>query len=268
MRRIHGWMALSLISGACVGCGGKEADTTAAGRSGRPVATSSSTVPPTEVVEMFSDSIRRGDRDMAMKLITSAGRTEIQRSGMSLDPPGSAESSYKIGDVRYFDEDRDAAYVASMWIEPVAPGQPPVETEVVWAVQLEKEGWRISGLAIDQGKDQPPFLVDFENLEQSMKEQQQTASPDKVASGAQGTQTPPTQQPPQGVSAPMQQSPQVGTTPAQQPSQFGVPPTQQPPQFGSAPVQQPGFQTPAATNNFAVPEIATPQSGQVPNQLR
>lgn len=274
MKRFHGWLAWSLVAGACVGCGGsKEGDTTAGGPAGRPVTANAGAVPPQEVVMMFSDSIRRGDRDMAMKLITSAGRQEIQRSGMALDPPGSAESSYKIGEVRFFDEDKDAAYVASMWIEPVAPGQPPVETEVVWAVQLEKEGWRISGLAIDQGKDQPPFLVDFENLEQSMKEQQQAAAPaDKVAAGQQTMQTPPAQQPSQGASASMQQPPQAGTAAVQQPTQFGVPPTQPPAQFGSAPIEQPNFQKSfdqqPATNNFAVPAIAAPQPGQVPNQLR
>jgi hypothetical protein len=264
MKRFHAWMALSLVTGACLGCGGKDADTTASATQGKPAATSGA-IPPNEVVAMFSDSIRRGDRDMAMKLITTEGRKEIQRSGMALDPPGSADSSYKIGEVRYFDQDRDAAYVASMWIEPTQTGQPPMETEVVWAVQLEAEGWRISGLAIDQGKDQPPFLVDFENLEESMKEQSAASSPDKVAANATGQ--------PANAQAGANSTGQVSVNAMQ----MSMPPDQS--AQASAQSPQPGFQVPSGfqaptaaqpsnPGGFAIPEIASPQNGQVPNQLR
>ncbi len=153
-----------------LGCGGQTdpdntSNATASNRS-KPVSTNANgQVPPNEIVAMFSDSIRRGDKETTIKLITLAAREEIQRRGMTIDPPGSPEASYKIGEVRFLDQDRDAAYVESIWIEPGANGQPNQETEVVWAVQLEPEGWRISGLAIDMGPDQQPTLVDFENLE-------------------------------------------------------------------------------------------------------
>jgi hypothetical protein len=247
MKCSHKWFGLILISAACVGCGGaKDPDATAnatpAGRSVSTTATAS--IPPNEIVEMFADCVRRGDRDAMLKLITPAARQDIQKSGQQLDPPGSPEASFKIGQVRYLDNDKDAAYVESIWIEPSeTAGQPPRETEVVWAVQLELEGWRISGLAIDQGKDQEPFLLDFENLAESLTE--------KPTQESVATQ---------------------GAAPGNQPNGFAAPPATAVGQ--TAPQTQGGIQTPQGfapppQNGFGVPEIASPPNAQSGNtQLR
>ncbi len=257
MKRSHKWFGLILVSAACVGCGGaKDPDTTAnTSPTGRPVATTATaSIPPNEIVEMFADCVRRGDRDAMLKLITPAARQDIQKSGQQLDPPGSPEASFKIGQVRYLDNDKDAAYVESIWIEPSeTAGQPPRETEVVWAVQLELEGWRISGLAIDQGKDQPPFLLDFENLAESLTEKPtqdrvaaQGAAPGTQAAGSQPAGTPAT-----GFAAP----PASGFSQTAAQTQAGM----------QAPT---GFTAPPP-NGFGVPEIASPPNAQSGNtQLR
>jgi len=229
-----------------VGCGGKadpdgSANATASNRT-TPVSTSASNVPPNEIVAMFSDSIRRGDKETTIKLITLAAREEIQRRGMTIDPPGSPEASYKIGEVRFLDQDRDAAYVESLWIEPGTDGQPNVETEVVWAVQLEPEGWRISGLAIDMGPNEQPTLVDFENLEVDSKETSAGPMNNRVASEA--APTAPAMQTPSGFEAPST-APAVGT------------PT-------NAAMSAPAIPAPAATG-FTMPEISAPQISQPPN---
>ncbi len=227
-----------------VGCGGKadpegSGNATASNRS-TPVSTSASNVPPNEIVAMFSDSIRRGDKETTVKLITLAAREEIQRRGMTIDPPGSPEASYKIGEVRFLDQDRDAAYVESLWIEPGTNGQPSVETEVVWAVQLEPEGWRISGLAIDMGPDAQPTLVDFENLEVDAAESSAGPMNNRVASEA---------------------APASPVSPG--PSGFQVPSVGNPTNAAISAPKTP-TQAPAASG-FTMPEISAPQISQPPN---
>jgi len=140
------------------------------------------------------------------------------------------------------DQDRDAAYVESLWIEPGTDGQPNVETEVVWAVQLEPEGWRISGLAIDMGPNEQPTLVDFENLEVDSKETSAGPMNNRVASEA--APTAPAMQTPSGFQSP-------STTPA-----VGTP--------TNAAMSAPATPAPAATG-FTMPEISAPQISQPPN---
>ena len=172
-----------------IGCGGnaEQSSTTAAAgvskANGKMVAAnggSQAIIPSSEIVAMFADSIRRGDRETVNKLITDASRIEIQKQGIDLDPPGSPDASYKIGEFRFSDEEKDSGFVESLWIEPAQDGNPPQSTEVVWGVRLENGGWRICGLAIDMGKDQPAALVNFEDLEGTIVDE--SVSKDKVAS--------------------------------------------------------------------------------------
>lgn len=228
-----------------VGCGGKAdpegTSNAAASNRTKAVSTGANTVPPNEIVAMFSDSIRRGDKEATIKLITLAAREEIQRRGMTIDPPGSPESSYKIGEVRFLDQDRDAAYVESIWIEPGTNGQPNVETEVVWAVQLEPEGWRISGLAIDMGPNEQPTLVDFENLEVDSKETSTGPMSNRVA----------------GDTAP-------SSSALQAPTGFQAPSTGPVANPVSAATTAPAPQAPEASG-FSMPAISAPQISQPPN---
>lgn len=195
-----------------VGCGGSSdknpADSTIAKGGSQATGTPggktvSTVVPPNEIVAMFADSVRRGDKETMAKLITTAARAEIQRRGITIDPPGSPEASYKLGEVRFLDEDKDAAYVESVWIEPPQDGQPAIQTEVVWAVTLEDQGWRISGLAIDMGADQPATIVDFEDLQEAVVEDPQSAG--KIANAAPADGQAPVQQVPNNQFAPVNQ---------------------------------------------------------------
>ena len=187
-------MMLFVVTGVFalpIGCGGNSDKSTensvatssssnAAGKLVSSSGTSNAIIPPNEIVAMFADSIRRGDRDTVNKLITEASRLEIQKQGIELDPPGSPDASYKIGEFRFSDGDKDAGFVESLWIEPEQDGTPPHSTEVVWGVRLENGGWRICGLAIDMGTDQPAALVNFEDLEGAVSDK--APSTDKVAS--------------------------------------------------------------------------------------
>ena len=206
-----------------IGCGGnaEQSSTTAAAgvskANGKMVAAnvgSQAIIPPSEIVAMFADSIRRGDRETVNKLITDASRIEIQKQGIDLDPPGSPDASYKIGEFRYSDDEKDSGFVESLWIEPAQDGNPPLSTEVVWGVRLENGGWRICGLAIDMGKDQPAALVNFEDLEGTIVDE--STSNDKVASAGQATPTAP-----DAITAP-----NITTSPSTGAATFAVPPSQ------------------------------------------
>lgn len=240
MKRSIGILLVLVGTAFPLGCGGKadpngDSQATVAAR-----ATSGATalVPPEEIVSMFSDSIRRGDKETTIKLITVAAREEIQRRGITIDPPGSPEATYKIGEVKFIDSDRDAAYVESVWIEQGVNGQPNQETEVVWAVNKEPEGWRISGLAIDMGPNVEPTLVDFEHLDVNIVETPASSPSDKVAGApaspaAGGFQTP-------GPTTP-------GTATIN-----NIPPNANP-------------TTAPSPNGFTMPDLAAPQLSQPPN---
>jgi hypothetical protein len=202
MKRVLVLVLVSAIS-MPLGCGGNsEQGTASSGGSkadSKMVAAnggSQQIVPPGEIVAMFADSIRRGDRETVNKLITDASRIEIQKQGIDLDPPGSPDASYKIGEFRFSDDEKDSGFVESLWIEPAQGGNPPQSTEVVWGVRLENGGWRICGLAIDMGKDQPAALVNFEDLEGTIIDESE--SKDKVATSGAPAAITPTTTPPAG----------------------------------------------------------------------
>lgn len=153
---------------------------------------------------------------------------------MSIDPIGSAESTFKIGRTQYSDQAADAAYVEAEWTEPVENNQ-PMKTDVVFTVHLENNAWRISGMAIDMGADSAPVLVDFENMADSIPGATEGVSKTTVA--AQGN-TPSAQQAvPAGQTAVVPQSTQGFATPATaeqlQPNQGGF---ALPPQVAQPPV--------------------------------
>jgi hypothetical protein len=254
MKRSGRWLIVLSVAAFFVGCGSPqepEGGVSSTNAKGASQVAAANTVPPNEVVAMFADSIRRGDREATIKLITPLARQEIQRQNMAIDPPGSPEASYRIGEVRYLDDDRDAAYVESLWIEPSENGQPPIETEVVWAVQLEAEGWRISGLAIDMGKDQPPTLIDFENLEAAMGEEATANNQGTVAGTTPANATTANTAPAATVAAP----------PMTAPTAFSAPPNMSlPPANNGSPA--------TANSGFTIPEIASPPPQQGNMQLR
>ncbi len=78
--------------------------------------------PASEVVTLFLESLKKGDAAQTQSLLTEAARTEINRRGLSIDPLGSAESSFRIGRTQYSDKAADAAYVEAEWVEPNEDG--------------------------------------------------------------------------------------------------------------------------------------------------
>lgn len=119
--------------------------------------------PAMEVVSQFLDALRRGGSDSeSLELVTSKAREEFRRTGLVLQPIGSPNATFKVNRCKAIPGDESSALVHTTWSEPTEDGgSEPLE--VVWAVQNEASGWRISGMVISQPEGQNPIVVDFEN---------------------------------------------------------------------------------------------------------
>lgn len=117
---------------------------------------------PAEVVRAFLEASRGGEDDLATELLSQKARDATTREGLALDPPGRPSMAYRIGDVEYPAEDRQAAYVNSIWQDEGAD-EAAERFEVVWILRQQPQGWRIAGMASrTEGEDQPT-LLNFED---------------------------------------------------------------------------------------------------------
>ncbi|MGI9473783.1 MAG: hypothetical protein ACR2NZ_19735 [Rubripirellula sp.] len=148
------------------------------------VETATAVVPsPTDVVSQFLDEIRRGGADSsANTLLTSKAQAELKRIGQSIQPIGSPDAGFQVTRSELVPGDERAALVHSVWTEPAADGN-STQLQVVWAVQRETAGWRISGLAMELDPDAEPVIFDFENGERMAE---LLANPDQTPAGPSG----------------------------------------------------------------------------------
>ncbi len=160
-------LSLALITGCGSGTPaneGQEADATAANGASAQVMPS-----PTDVVSLFLDEIRRGGQDSsAQSLLTQRAQAELSRIGHTVQPIGSPDARFDVTRAQPVPGEANAALVHSLWREPAADGTLQ-DYQVVWAVEKEAAGWRISGLAIEVAPNQPPQIVDFEDGNQMAK---------------------------------------------------------------------------------------------------
>lgn len=181
MRKLFGLVML-LGTFWAVGCGGnsapqsgtKSAATESSAAVGEPKvvepsqagaapAVAGNVMPPNEVVALFFDSMRRGDEVQTAGLLTTKAREELAKYELVVQPPGSPAATYQVGRVSFLDEEKDSAYVESILNEPTGNGAETKPWEIVWAMRLEADGWKIAGFAFEISEDQAPMVVDFEN---------------------------------------------------------------------------------------------------------
>lgn len=193
MRLIHFPALLGLL--LFFGCGKAEvAESPQPNQQVRPAAVSVTSEPtPVDIVSQFLDQIRRGGEDSgAGTLLTAKARAELKRIGRSIEPMGSPDASYRVTRSEPVPGEEGSAFVHSVWSDPQAEGGTN-DYQVVWAVEKEKDGWRISGMAIQEEENQEPVIIDFENGEMMAQvlgsSEQSQSEPDNVNPG-QATGTP------------------------------------------------------------------------------
>jgi hypothetical protein len=237
---------------ATIGCGGSEPGTPTSSTSAG--STAAQSAKPDEVVRTFLEAIRTGNDGQASQMLTELARTETQKHELVVAPPGSETARFEVGAVEYVVKD-ELAHVDSKWTDVGDDGQPHTD-EIIWALRLDQQGWRIAGMATRIFPNEPPLLLDFEKPDEMMQQQKMAeAEIQRRASGGQGpVQT--TQAPGQTTQAPAQTMPPT--------KQGAVPPATQAtvPQgtTGAAPApMQPGVKAPAQ-------RAARPNDGNVLRQ--
>ncbi len=156
-------IASTLICSGMIGCGGNTptADTTNAQATSRIAA--NTTPQPTDIVSQFLDQVRRGGEDSgAGTLLTQRAQSELRRIGRSVQPIGSPDASFNVTRGEAIPNDPDSMLVHSIWSEPNNDGGQS-DFQVVWALQREATGWRISGLAMEFEPGMDPEIINFED---------------------------------------------------------------------------------------------------------
>lgn len=80
---------------------------------------------PPVVVQAFLEASRSGQDELAMELLSSKAREATGREGLALDRAGKASMVFEVRAAEFPAEDRQAAYVPSVWREPASS---PTET--------------------------------------------------------------------------------------------------------------------------------------------
>jgi hypothetical protein len=131
---------------------------------------------PEAMVSRFLAALRQGDRETIASLLTAGARQETVRLGYEINVPGDPTAKYEVGRVEPVGDGKNEVFVSSIWTEDLGEGQ--VHTfEAVWICKREDQGWRISGLAIQDPASGEPLVFDFEKLEEVFKKMEQMEQP-------------------------------------------------------------------------------------------
>lgn len=132
------------------------------------------TEPAKATVVKFLDAMKRGDDAAARGLLTAVARKKTEELEISVAPPVPDTATYTVRDCEMVSESNDLAHVATTWSDVDETGAPTTEN-IVWAVRLDPEGWRVVGMAMKIFEDMPPLLLNFEDPEDMVAKQEMVA---------------------------------------------------------------------------------------------
>lgn len=163
-RRRRFGSCLSIV--ACLVVAAAGCSSTAAGTAG--------TEPAKAAVVKFLDAMKRGDDASARGMLTAVARTKTEEMGLSVAPPVPDTATYTVRECEMVSETNDLAHVATTWADVDETGAPTSEN-IVWAVRLDPEGWRVVGMAMKVFEDMPPLLLNFEDPQDMVAKQEMVA---------------------------------------------------------------------------------------------
>lgn len=174
-RLMRSCFSFSIIATSLIGlpgCGGSSETATNSSPTAIPtsaamvdstVVAKAAAAPATDVVSQFLDLVRRGGSDTgAEQLLTTKAQSELQRIGRTVQPIGSPDARFEVTRAESIPDSQDAALVHSVWTEPNQDGS-VTQIQAVWAVQIEQNQWRISGLALETAPNEDPMVINFED---------------------------------------------------------------------------------------------------------
>jgi hypothetical protein len=116
---------------------------------------------PDQIVQAFLLALRDGDDEVAAALLTGKAREETAKHDLVVEPPGTPNAEFFVGEVEYVDTNRTGAHVKSVWSEEAEGAD--VSYEIVWALRQQDDGWRIAGMATEIIAGQRPVFLNFED---------------------------------------------------------------------------------------------------------
>jgi len=168
-RRVYSLWAACLLTGcglAALAIAGCSSSNTAIG--------TSTTDPAKATVMAFLEAIKRGDDTGARAMLTKVARTKTEELGISVAPPVTSTATYSIRECEQIAGTDDLVHVGTTWTDTDPDGFTTTEN-VVWAVRLDPEGWRVAGMATRIFDDLPPLLLNFEDPEDMIAKQEMVA---------------------------------------------------------------------------------------------
>jgi hypothetical protein len=125
-------------------------------------------------VVKFLDAMKRGDEAAACGMLTKVARTKTEELGVSVAPPVGDTATYTVRECEMVSDTNDLAHVATTWSDVDETGATTSEN-IIWAVRLDPEGWRVVGMAMKIFEDMPPLLLNFEDPEDMVAKQEMVA---------------------------------------------------------------------------------------------
>lgn len=131
------------------------------------VAIADNTGDPVSATKVFLEAVRTGDDEKVVAMFTQLARQQAGELNRQFAPVGSDTARYEVSDkVEFLAE--DGARVMSTWTDLGADGKPRSD-EIMWMLRKEPEGWRIAGMAAVIFPGEPPLLLDFENMKETLR---------------------------------------------------------------------------------------------------
>lgn len=145
----------------------------------------SQTGDPIAAVKVFLEAVRTGDDERVIQLFSEEARKQAGKLNRQFAPVGSDTARYEVfPDVQYLAP--DGARVRSTWTDLDSQGKPRTD-EITWMLRKESEGWRIAGMATVIFPGEPPLLLDFENMEETLRKIELLAQEIERRSAAEAT---------------------------------------------------------------------------------
>jgi hypothetical protein len=173
MRRLQGWLVLITVSMALAawGCGNTDKPAENKGdnsatpdqKDAAPKGNQSAKAKePKQVMQEFLEAVRSGSDDRANSMLSKLAREKMAEIDLRLQPPASDTAQFSIDEVKFLDDNKEAAHVATTWTDQ-GPEGTPISDKIVWAMRKDPEGWCIVGMGANLIPDDDPVVFNLEN---------------------------------------------------------------------------------------------------------
>ena len=115
------------------------------------------------VVRSFWESVRNGDAETAITLLTPVAQQCIRKNEYGFVPPASDTMEFTLGDVEIVDGDQ--AVIDSIWTDVDGDGNTYHE-QMSLALRQVDGRWCIFAMAADMGPNEQPMVMDLESPEE------------------------------------------------------------------------------------------------------